>query len=82
MADDKVKANDNVNDNVNNNFKGFALPSSNFLIDVSGSLQSRLADRNITVYAPFPVNLRCIISGSSECGKTVFLKNLYTQHTI
>ena len=47
------------------------------LIDVNGSLQSWLTDSNITVYATFPENLRCIISGPSECGKTVLLKNLF-----
>ena len=50
---------------------------SRLLIDVTGSLQSWITDRNITVYAPFPENFRCIISGSSECGKTVLLKNLF-----
>ena len=49
----------------------------NLLIDVNGSLQSWITERNVTVYAPFPENLRCIISGPSECGKTVLLKNLF-----
>ena len=45
------------------------------MIDVNGSLESWITDRNITVYAHLPENLICIISGPSECGKTVFLKN-------
>ena len=49
----------------------------NLFINVNGSLQSWITDRNITVYAPFPEKLRCIIAGPSECGKTVLLKNLY-----
>ena len=47
------------------------------MIDVNASLESWITDRNITVYTPFPENLRCIISGPSECGKTVLLKNLF-----
>ena len=47
------------------------------LIDVSGSLQSWITDSNITVDAPFPENLRCIIYDPCECGKTVLLKNLF-----
>ena len=43
----------------------------NLLINVNGSLQSWITDSNITIYAPFPENLRCIITGTSECGKTV-----------
>ena len=31
---------------------------------------------NINVAALFPENFRCIISGPSECGKTLLLKNL------
>ena len=38
-------------------------------INVKGSLQSWITDSNITVDAAFPENLRCIISGPSECGK-------------
>ena len=47
------------------------------MIDVNGSLQSWITDRNITLYTPFLENLRCIIAGPSECGKTVLLKNLF-----
>ena len=47
------------------------------MINANGSLQSWITDSNITVYAPFPKNLRCIIAGPSECGKTVLLKNLF-----
>ena len=49
----------------------------NLFINVNGSLQSWLTDSIITVYAPYPVNLRCIIARPSECGKTVLLKNLF-----
>ena len=47
------------------------------MINVNGILQLWITDSNITVYAPFPENLRCIIAGPSECGKTVLLKNLF-----
>ena len=49
----------------------------NLFINVNGSLQSWITDSNIMVYAPFPENLRCIITGPGECGKTVLLKNLF-----
>ena len=49
---------------------------SNLLIDVNDSLQSWLNNPNINVAAIFPENFRCIISGPSECGKTLLLKNL------
>ena len=47
------------------------------MINVNGSLQSWITDSNITVDVLFPGNLRCIIAGPSECGKTVLLKNLF-----
>ena len=47
------------------------------MINVNGSLQSRITDSNIKLYAPFPENLRCIKAGPSESGKTVLLKNLF-----
>ena len=62
---------------VNSKGASTSVPSSNFSIDVTRSLQSWITDRNITVYTPFPENLRCIISGPSESGKTVLLKNLF-----
>ena len=49
---------------------------SNLWIEVNANLQSCLADVNIIFNPPFPKNFRCIISGPSECGKTVLLKNL------
>ena len=49
----------------------------NLFINVNGSLQSWITDSNKTVYAPFPENLRCILAGPSECGRTVLLKNLF-----
>ena len=62
---------------VNSKGSSTSAPASNLLIDVNGSLQSWITDRNIAVYAPFPEDLRCIIAGPSECGKTVLLKNLF-----
>ena len=49
----------------------------NFLINVNGSLQSWITDSKIPVDVPFPENLRCIIEGPSEGGKTGLLKNLF-----
>ena len=48
---------------------------SNLWIEVNANLQC-LADVNIIFNPLFPENFRCIISGPSECGKTVLLKNL------
>ena len=49
---------------------------SNLQIDVNDSLQSWLNNLNMNVAAIFPENFRYIISGPSECGKTILLKNL------
>ena len=62
---------------VNSKSASTSVPIYNLLIDVKGSLQSWITDSNITVYAPFPENLRCIIEGPSECGETVLLKKLF-----
>ena len=44
--------------------------------NINGDLQSWLHNDDNIVNAIFPENIRCIISGSSECGKTFFLKEL------
>ena len=62
--------------NVGVRTSGLGSPS-NLLIDVNDSLQSWIKDRNIIVNSTFPVTFRCIISGPSECGKTVLLKYLF-----
>ena len=50
---------------------------SSLWIDVNGILHSWLDNANIIIDAMLPDNFRCIISGPSECGKTVLLKNLF-----
>ena len=53
----------------------------NLFFNVIETLQSWITDSNITVYAPFPENLRCIIAGPSECGKKLLLKCLFLNIT-
>ena len=50
--------------------------SNNISININEDLQSWLNDDNIITEATLPENLRCIISGPSECGKTFLLKKL------
>ena len=45
-------------------------------VNIYDDLQSWLNDDNIITEAAFPDNFRCIISGPSECGKTILLKKL------
>ena len=49
-------------------------PSNNFSGNINEDLQSWLNDDNIITKATLPKNCRCIISGPSECGKTLLLK--------
>ena len=84
--------NDNVNDNViyqfdekhgeawmkshqkgkpNNNS-----PTNNISLNINEDLQPWLNDDDIITEATFPDNFRCIIYGTSECGKTFVLKKL------
>ena len=49
-------------------------PTKNISVNIKEDLQSWLNDDNIITEAAFPDNLRCIISGPSECGKTFLLK--------
>ena len=48
-------------------------------IDANGSLQSWIDNEKIIVAAAFPESFRYIISGPSECGKTVSLKYLFLE---
>ena len=50
--------------------------SNNISVNINEDLQSRLNDDNIITEATLPENFRCIISGPSECGKTLLLKKL------
>ena len=45
-------------------------------ININEDLQSWLNDDNIITEATLPENIRCIVSGPSECGKTFLLKKL------
>ena len=62
--------------NVGVRTSGLGSPS-NLLIDVNDSLRSWINDKIIIVNSKFPETFRCIISGPSECGKTVLLKYLF-----
>ena len=50
--------------------------SNNISVNINEDLQSWLNDDDIITEAAFPDNFRCIISGLSECGKTLLLKKL------
>ena len=50
--------------------------NNNISVNINEDLQSWLNDENIITEATLPENFRCIISGSSERGKTLFLKEL------
>ena len=50
--------------------------SYNISVNINDDLYSWLNDDDIITEAAFPDNLRCIISGPSECGKTFLLKKL------
>ena len=49
-------------------------PTNNISVNINDDLQSWLNDDNIITEAALPDNIRCIISGPSECGKTFLLK--------
>ena len=79
--------NDNVNDNDRDNFiyligekhqrgkpNNKECLNNNISINLNEDLQSWLNGDNIITEAKLPENLRCIISGPSECGKTFFKK--------
>ena len=51
-------------------------PTNNSSVNINEDLQSWLNDDNKITEATFPDNLRCIISGPSECGKTFLLKKV------
>ena len=46
-------------------------------VDVNWRVQSWLDDDKIIVKAIFPESFGCVIAGSSECGKTFLLRNLF-----
>ena len=50
--------------------------SNHISINTNEDLQSWLNEDNIITEATHPENLRCILSGPSECGKTFLLKKL------
>ena len=81
---DNFHDNENVKDNVIYQFdekhqKGKSnnkeCPTNTISININEDLQSWLNDDNIITAATLPENLRCIISGPSEFGKTFLLKN-------
>ena len=51
-------------------------PNNNISVYINDDLQSWLNDDDIIAEAEFPDNIRCIISGPSECGKAFLLKKL------
>ena len=51
-------------------------PTNNISVNINEDLQSWLNDDGIITEATFPDNIRCIISGPSECGQTFLLKKL------
>ena len=66
FAEKHQRAKPNNNSPTNNIREAVSLIS----ININDDLQSWLNDDDIITEAEFPDNLRCIISGPSECGKT------------